>query len=93
MSIQAEPLDPSFQRLGVVKSYASKNEIIGEDDPADRIYEVSAVCTYRMLKEGRRRIGGFYFSGDIFGLEAAEKHVLAAEAITNTEVRIERNGR
>jgi CRP/FNR family nitrogen fixation transcriptional regulator len=46
-----------------------------------------------MLKEGRRRIGGFYFSGDIFGLEAAEKHVLAAEAITNTEVRIERNGR
>jgi CRP/FNR family nitrogen fixation transcriptional regulator len=90
MSIQAEPLDPSFQRLGVVKSYASKNEIIGEDDPADRICEVisGAVCTYRMLKEGRRQIGGFYFSRDIFGLEAAEKHVLGAEAITNTKVRI-----
>jgi CRP/FNR family transcriptional regulator, nitrogen fixation regulation protein len=90
MSIQAEPLDPSFQRLGVVKSYASKNEIIGEDDPADRICEVisGAVCTYRMLKEGRRQIGGFYFTRDIFGLEAAEKHVLGAEAITNTKVRI-----
>jgi CRP/FNR family transcriptional regulator, nitrogen fixation regulation protein len=90
MSIQAQSLDPSFQHLGVVKTYASKNEIVGEDDPADRIYEVisGAVCTFRMLREGRRQIGGFYFSGDIFGLEAAEKHVLAAEAITNTKVRI-----
>jgi hypothetical protein len=26
--------------------------------------------------------GGFYFSGDIFGLDAAEKHILAAQAIT-----------
>jgi CRP-like cAMP-binding protein len=61
-----------------------------EDDPADRLYEVisGAICTYRMLKEGRRQIGGFYFSGDIFGLEAAEKHILTAQAITNAKVRI-----
>jgi CRP/FNR family transcriptional regulator, nitrogen fixation regulation protein len=76
--------------VGVLRSYASKSEIIREDDPADRVYEVvsGAVCTYRMMKEGRRQISGFYFSGDIFGLEAAEKHVLAAEAITNAKVRI-----
>jgi CRP/FNR family nitrogen fixation transcriptional regulator len=90
MSIQAQSLDPSRQHLGVVKSYSAKNEIIGEDDPADRIYEVisGAVFTYRVLKEGRRQIGGFYFPGDIFGLEFEEKRNLGAEAITNAKVRI-----
>jgi CRP/FNR family transcriptional regulator, nitrogen fixation regulation protein len=74
----------------VVRSYVFKSQIIHEDDPADRVYEVISglVCTYRMLREGRRQVGGFYFSGDIFGLEAAEKHILAAEAITNVKVRI-----
>jgi CRP/FNR family transcriptional regulator, nitrogen fixation regulation protein len=95
MSIQAQSLSPSFQHLGVVKSYASKNEIIGEDDSADRVYEVisGAVCTYRILKEGRRQIGGFYFPGDIFGLEAEEKRNLAAEAITSSKVRITKKDR
>lgn len=79
-----------MQYVGLVRSYASKNEIVREDDQADRVYEVvsGAVCTYRMLREGRRQIGGFYFSGDIFGLESAEKHVLTAQAITNARVRI-----
>jgi CRP/FNR family transcriptional regulator, nitrogen fixation regulation protein len=39
-------------------------------------------------REGRRQISGFYFPGDIFGLESAEKHNVAAQAITNAEVRI-----
>jgi CRP/FNR family transcriptional regulator, nitrogen fixation regulation protein len=79
-----------MQYVGVVRSYVFKSQIIHEDDPADRVYEVISglVCTYRMLREGRRQVGGFYFSGDIFGLEAAEKHILAAEAITNVKVRI-----
>lgn len=90
MSAQAQLLDWRVSKMGVIRSYALRSEIIREEDPADRFYEVvsGAVCTYRMLKEGRRQIGGFYFSGDIFGLEAAEKHVLAAEAITNAKVRI-----
>ena len=90
MSVQSQPLDTCVAPIGVVKSYACKSEIIHEEDPADRVYEVinGAVCTYRTLREGRRQIGGFYFSGDILGLEAAEKHVLAAEAITNAKVRI-----
>jgi CRP/FNR family transcriptional regulator, nitrogen fixation regulation protein len=79
-----------MQYDGVVRSYVFKSQIIHEDDPADHVYEVISglVCTYRMLREGRRQVGGFYFSGDIFGLEAAEKHILAAEAITNVKVRI-----
>jgi CRP/FNR family transcriptional regulator, nitrogen fixation regulation protein len=90
MSVQGQLLDSCVSKTGVVRSYALKSEIIREEDPADRFYEVvsGAVCTYRMLKKGRRQIGGFYFSGDIFGLEATEKHVLAAQAITNAKVRI-----
>jgi CRP/FNR family transcriptional regulator, nitrogen fixation regulation protein len=41
-----------------------------------------------MLREGRRQIADFYFAGDIFGLESAEKHSVAAEAITKAKVRI-----
>jgi CRP/FNR family nitrogen fixation transcriptional regulator len=41
-----------------------------------------------MLREGRRQIAGFYFAGDILGLESAKKHSVAVEAITNAQVRI-----
>src|SRR5262249_39987767 len=77
-------------RIGVVRSYARKREIIREDDPATRIYEVisGTVCTTKMLRDGRRQVGGFYFSGDVFGLEATVKHTLAAQAITDVRVRI-----
>jgi CRP/FNR family nitrogen fixation transcriptional regulator len=90
MSVQAQLFNTCVAQIGIVKSYAFKSEIIHEEDAADRIYEVisGAVCTYRMLKEGRRQIADFYFSGDIFGLEAAEKHILAAEAVTDSNVRI-----
>jgi CRP/FNR family transcriptional regulator, nitrogen fixation regulation protein len=80
----------SVQRAGIVRSYARKSEIIREADPADHVYEVvsGTVCTCKMLREGRRQIAGFYFAGDIFGLESIEQHNVAAEAITNTRVRI-----
>src|SRR5215470_20411959 len=78
------------QRIGVVRSYARKREMIREDDPATRVYEVisGTVCTTKMPRDGRRQVGGFYFSGDVFGLEAAVKHSLAAQAITDVRVRI-----
>jgi CRP/FNR family nitrogen fixation transcriptional regulator len=41
-----------------------------------------------MLSEGRRQIAGFYFAGDIFGMESARKHSVTAEAITHAQVRI-----
>ena len=78
------------ERIGVVRSYARKREIIREEDPATRLYQVisGTVCTTKMLRDGRRQFGGFYFSGDVFGLEAAVKHTLAAQAITDVRVRI-----
>lgn len=85
------PMLGSFsRRIGVVRSYARKREIIREDDPATRVYQVisGTVCTTKMLRDGRRQVGGFYFSGDVFGLETTAKHTLAAQAITDVRVRI-----
>jgi CRP/FNR family transcriptional regulator, nitrogen fixation regulation protein len=75
---------------GFVRSYARKSEIVGEDDPANCVYEVvsGTVCTCKMLKEGRRQISGFYFSGDVFGLENTKTHNVAAQAITDVMVRV-----
>ena len=58
--------------------------------PADRVYEVikGTVCTNRTLRDGRRQIAGFYFPGDVLGLEYVNNHPLAAQAITETRVRI-----
>ena len=80
----------SSRRIGVVRSYPRKSQIIREDDPADHVYEVvsGTVCTCKMLREGRRQIAGFYFAGDICGLESAQKHSNTVEAITNAKVRI-----
>jgi CRP/FNR family nitrogen fixation transcriptional regulator len=41
-----------------------------------------------MLREGRRQIAGFYFAGDVFGLESVKQHSVAAQATTNVKVRI-----
>jgi CRP/FNR family transcriptional regulator, nitrogen fixation regulation protein len=80
----------SSQRIGVVRSYPRKSQIIREDDPADHVYEVvgGTVCTCKMLREGRRQISGFYFPGDVFGLEDAKKHNVDAQAITDVLIRI-----
>ena len=43
--------------------------------------------TYKVLSDGRRQIGCFYLSGDIFGLEIGDEHAFAAEAITECTVR------
>jgi CRP/FNR family nitrogen fixation transcriptional regulator len=80
----------SSRRIGVVRSYPRKSQIIREDDPADHVYEVvsGTVCASKMLREGRRQIAGFYFAGDLFGLESVKHHSVAAEAITNAKVRV-----
>ena len=86
MSIQLQ----SLNRIGIVRSYARKSEIVREGDPASHVYEVvsGTVCTCKVLREGHRQITGFYFAGDIFGLESVKKHSVSAQAIANAKVRI-----
>ena len=80
----------SIPGVGIVRSYARKSQIVRENDLAEHIYEVisGTVCTWKMSSDGRRQIAGFYFAGDVFGLENAKNHSLTAQAITAVKVRV-----
>jgi CRP/FNR family transcriptional regulator, nitrogen fixation regulation protein len=71
-------------------SYRKDEEIYGEDEPAEYVYQVisGAVRSYKLLSDGRRQIGTFHLPGDVFGLESGASHRLAAEAIIDTTVRL-----
>ena len=71
-------------------SYGKDEEIYGEDEPAEYVYQVihGAVRTYKLLSDGRRQIGAFHLPSDVFGLETGSAHRLAAEAIIDTTVRL-----
>ncbi len=71
-------------------AYRKDEEIYGEDEPAEYVYQViqGAVRTYKLLSDGRRQIGAFHLPGDVFGLESGMTHRLAAEAIIDTTVRL-----
>src|SRR6266702_1987160 len=71
-------------------SYRKEEEIYGEDEPAEYVYQIirGAVRTYKLLSDGRRQIGSFLLPGDVFGLETGASHRLAAEAIIDTTVRL-----
>src|SRR3954466_9896721 len=71
-------------------SYRKDEEIYGEDEPAEYVYQIirGAVRTYKLLSDGRRQIGTFHLPGDVFGLESGTNHRLAAEAIIDTTVRL-----
>jgi CRP/FNR family transcriptional regulator, nitrogen fixation regulation protein len=90
MSARAPSLGVIAPRIGIVRSYPPRCEIVHENAPANHIYEVisGTVCTCKVLKNGRRQIAGFYFTGDVFGLESVARYPLAAEAITKTEIRV-----
>src|SRR6266550_5024640 len=71
-------------------SYKKGVEIYGEKEPADYVYQVTsgAVRSYKLLSDGRRQIGAFHLTSDIFGLENNNVHRFTAEAIVDTTVRL-----
>ncbi len=71
-------------------SYRKDEEIYGEGEPAEYVYQVirGAVRTYKLLNDGRRQIGAFHLAGDVFGLDPGSAHRLTAEAIADTTVRL-----
>jgi len=75
-------------------SYRKDEEIYGEDEPAEYVYQVvrGAVRTYKLLSDGRRQIGAFLLPGEVFGLESGTNHRLAAEAVIDTTVRLVKRG-
>ena len=73
-------------------SYKKGVEIYGEKEPADYVYQVTsgAVRSYKLLSDGRRQIGAFHLTSDIFGLENSNVHRFTAEAIVDTTLRLVR---
>ena len=59
-------------------SYRKDEEIYGEDEPAEYVYQVmsGAVRSYKLMSDGRRQIGAFHLPGDVFGLEYGSMHRL-----------------
>jgi CRP/FNR family transcriptional regulator, nitrogen fixation regulation protein len=71
-------------------SYKKDEEIYGQGKAATYCYQVvnGAICISSKLTNGRRQIGAFYFSGDIFGLEPWFQYRWSAESIVDaTTVR------
>ena len=70
--------------------YQQDEEIYGEGEPAEHVYKVvrGVVRTYKLLEDGRRQIAAFYFPGDIFGLEAGDKHSATAEAVVTVRIAV-----
>lgn len=96
------PLPPPADQFSIITScsgliatefsYRKDEEIYGEGEPAEYVYQVirGAVRTYKLLSDGRRQIGAFHLAGDVFGLDPGSSHRLTAEAITDTTVRLVR---
>jgi CRP-like cAMP-binding protein len=76
--------------LGLPMKFGAGTEIWGDGEPVDYVYEVvnGAARTVKVLVDGRRKISGFYFPGDIFGLEDGNEHSLSAEAVVASTVRV-----
>jgi CRP/FNR family nitrogen fixation transcriptional regulator len=84
-----EPSLPGlFERFGVAVTYAAQEEIYAQDDAPDLVYRIlyGAVCAPRLLSDGRRQVGGFYYRGDLFGLETGPAHRASAEALSETRL-------
>lgn len=100
-SLTAQPSQPapathalfgSIELMGASMTFRKGVEIYGENEPADYVYKLvsGTARSYKILNDGRRQIQGFYFPGDIFGLEAGTEHASSAEAMSDVTVLVVR---
>jgi CRP/FNR family nitrogen fixation transcriptional regulator len=81
-----------MNRLGLKMHFAKDEEIFAQDEDADMVHMVvsGVVRTTRLLADGRRQVGSFYYAGDLIGLETGEIHRFSAEAISDSVVLVVR---
>jgi CRP-like cAMP-binding protein len=79
-----------IEAMGAQIPFARNAEIYGEGEPAEYVYKLvrGTVRTSKILADGRRQIGAFYFPGDVFGLEVGDEHSFSAEAISDVTVLV-----
>jgi CRP/FNR family nitrogen fixation transcriptional regulator len=75
--------------MSLLRDFPANAEIFSQYDEVGNIYSVAsgAVRFVRMMKDGRRQIGAFYFPGDIFGLAFEERHSFSAESIVKSRIQ------
>jgi len=73
------------KQLGVRKTFPKGVEIFRQDEEADLVYGLTsgAVRTTRVLSDGRRQIGNFYYRGDLIGLATGPLHRFSAETLAD----------
>jgi CRP/FNR family transcriptional regulator, nitrogen fixation regulation protein len=83
-------LRAAIKSLGTVIPLGQGSEIYGANEPAENVYAVlsGVVRTYKVLEDGRRQIGSFYSTDDIFGLEIGDAHDFSAEAVNNCTILV-----
>jgi CRP/FNR family nitrogen fixation transcriptional regulator len=88
--IAAPPASRQIEAIGVPMLFKRNNEIYGQGEPSECLYRIvkGAVRSYRILADGRRKIGAFYLPGDLFGLDAGKAHGFSAEAISETRLLV-----
>lgn len=86
------PSIDAFDRIGVGVVYRPGEEMFVQGDEGDAVYRVlsGAVRASRLLIDGRRQISGFYYGGDLFGLETGSRRHASAEALVDTRVLVVR---
>src|SRR5258705_13843158 len=70
-------------------SYSKDEEIYGEDEPAEYVYQEihGAVRPYKLLSDGRRQIGSVRLPGQPFGPESGMNPRRAAAAAIDPPAR------
>ena len=82
--------NPELLGLGVRMHFAAGEEIYAQEEETDLVYQLvdGVVRTSRLLSDGRRQIGDFYYPRDLFGLETGPEHRFSAEALSDCEVLV-----
>lgn len=88
-AFSAPPAD-GFLAFGLRMQFANGEEIYAQEEETDLIYRLvsGSVRTIRLLSDGRRQVGDFYYPGDLFGLEPSAEHRFSAEALGHCEVLV-----
>ncbi len=93
---QSNAAPPAFadvmRRLGLKTTFAKDEELFAQDEDADLVYLLisGAVRTTRLLSDGRRQVGDFYYPGEMVGLETSAMHRFYAESICDSVVLVVR---
>lgn len=85
---EPESLEERIARAPV-RAVDAKEHVFTEGDQRSHLYcvESGAICLYKVLPDGRRRVLGFAYPGDLLGLDPSGAHQLNAQATKPSRLR------